>query len=65
MFKTVYDLTDDELLELKYAYQDELQNTDDAETFTCPEDIPDEVVLDHYDGCLFDESDFSCNIPLF
>ena len=59
--KTVYDLNDEELLELKYAYQDLLQYTDDADTFRFPEEIPDAVVLEHYDGILFTDGDFFCN----
>lgn len=61
MYKTVYDLDDEELLELKYAYYDQLQYTDDADTFRMPEEIPDSVVLDHYVGILFTNDDFFCN----
>ena len=61
MYRTVHELNEEELLELKYAYHDMLQYTDDAETFRMPEEIPDAVVLEHYDGLLFEDEDFFCN----
>lgn len=68
MYKTVYDLNEEELLELKYAYYDQLVGTGDGEVFgrclgthRCPEEIPDAVVLEHYDGILFCDEDFFCN----
>lgn len=59
--KTVYDLNAEELLELKYAYYDQLQYTDDADIFREPEDIPDDVIRDHYAELLFSTDDFWCN----
>lgn len=60
MYKTVYDLSGEERLELKYAYFDQLQSTEDADSFHAPEEIPDEVVFNHYDEVMFTEGDFSC-----
>lgn len=61
MYKTVYDLTEEEMLELKYAYFDQLQYTDDADYFRMPEEIPDEIILNHYEGVVFSDDDFFCN----
>ena len=62
MYRTVYDLNTEELLELKYAYFDELQYTDDADTFKEPEEMPDSVIFDHYEGISFVDDDFFCNV---
>lgn len=62
MLRSVEELNGEEILELKYAYLDMLQCTDDADTFKFPEDIPDDVVKGHWDGCLFDDEDFICNV---
>jgi len=61
MYKTVYELNREELDELKMSYYDELQYTDDADTFLCYDSIPDEAVFRHYDGIIFAEDDFFCN----
>lgn len=60
-YKTVHDLNAEELLELKYAYHDQLQYTDDADIFRSPEDIPDDVIFDHYAELTFAPYDFWCN----
>lgn len=62
VYKTVYDLDDDELTELKYAYFDQLQNADDDNEFMFPEEIPDVIVQNHYEGIYFTDDDFFCNI---
>lgn len=61
-YKTVYDLNEEELLELKCAYYDILQYTDDADTFLCPDAIPDSIIREHYEGICFVDEDFFCNI---
>lgn len=59
--KTVYELNQDELEELRESYLCELQEMDDN-SFTNAEQIPMEVVIKHYDGIHFVEEDFWCNI---
>lgn len=59
MYKTVYDINKDEL---KMAYYDQLQYTDDADTFLCYDAIPDDVIFEQYDGICFVDDDFWCNV---
>lgn len=63
MYKMVQDLSRDELNELKssFFYQDETQDINEG-TFSTPEDIPDKIIFEHYDGICFVEEDFFCNI---
>ena len=63
MVKMVQDLSRDELNELKssFFYQDETQSINEG-TFSTPEEIPDEIIFEHYDGVRFVEEDFFCNI---
>ena len=63
MGKMVQDLSRDELNELKssFFYQDETQSINKG-TFSTPEEIPDEIIFEHYDGVCFVEEDFFCNI---
>lgn len=63
MYKMVQDLSRDELNELKsnFFYQDETQDINEG-TFSTPEDIPDKIIFEHYDGVCFVEEDFFCNI---
>lgn len=63
MYKMVQDLSRAELNELKssFFYQDETQNINEG-TFSTPEDIPDKIIFEHYDGVCFVEEDFFCNI---
>lgn len=63
MCKMVQDLSRDELNELKssFFYQDETQDVNEG-TFSTPEDIPDKIIFEHYDGVCFVEEDFFCNI---
>lgn len=62
MYHTVYELTVNEFEELRESYFWQLQETDDADHFDSPDDIPDDVIFDHYDGISFVEEDFFCNI---
>jgi len=59
--KTVHDLSREELDELKMAYYDQLQYTDDADSFLCYDAIPNSVIFEHYDGISFVNDDFFCN----
>ena len=63
MYKMVQDLSRDELNELKssFFYQDETQDINES-TFSTPEEIPDEIIFEHYDGVYFVKEDFFCNI---
>lgn len=61
MSKSVYDLTRDQLDELKAAYfwDDDAQDAI-PEDCTSPDEIPDEIILDHYNGIDFVDDDFFC-----
>ena len=63
MYKTVYDLTPEEMEELKesYFWQDETQDIlEDA--FNSPDEIPDSIIQEHYSGVMFANDDFFCNM---
>ena len=74
MCKTVYDLTRDELDELKESYFYQLRDNDDEvlwalnnpnsqdiDGITAPDQIPDSVIFEHYAGISFVDDDFFCN----
>lgn len=61
--RTVYDLTPEELNELKesFFWQDETQDILEG-AYTSPEEIPDEIIFEHYSGLCFVDDDFFCNV---
>ena len=64
MYKTVYDLSEQERNELKSVYYYQLMD-DDAdllEGIDYPEEIPDETIFEHYEGICFTDDDFFCNL---
>ena len=63
MYKTVYDLSPAEMDELKQSFfwQDETQDILQGD-FESPEQIPDEIILEDYNGVCFVDDDFFCNI---
>ena len=58
---SVYELTRNQLDELKtaYFYQDEVQDIL-SENIVYPEQIPDDIIFNHYDGIEFVDEDFFC-----
>lgn len=63
MYKTVLDLSYEELEELKESYfwdpdSDEVL----GDKITSPHDIPDSLMFEHYKGVMFTEEDFFCNL---
>lgn len=62
MYRTVWDLGKDELNELRWTYYCQLVDTGEDEGIDGPDDIPDEVLFDHYADICFVEDDFCCNI---
>lgn len=65
MYKTVYDLTLDELSELKTAYFYNPENDDTIPDYICfPEAIPNDIIYNNYDGIIFTTDDFFCNTHL-
>lgn len=62
--KTVHDLSQDELQELRETYFYQLLDTDpEALGFiTEAEDIPIEAIFEHYEGISFVSEDFFCNL---
>lgn len=61
---TVYDLNRDQLNELKQSYSAQLEECGDGisyEELIKAEDIPDEVIFNHYDGIIFSDDDFFCS----
>lgn len=65
MYMTVYDLNREQLDELKETYFSQLIDTGDRDEIlgnvTCSENIPDEVIFNHYDGISFTSEDFFCS----
>ena len=64
MYKQVYELTAEEFAELKESYYYQMKDTDPEviDGYDCPEDIPDDIIYDHYAGTSFVEEDFFCNL---
>jgi hypothetical protein len=62
--RTVHELNENELNELREAYFDQLQSCDDEVLgdINSADGIPIENVKQHYDGILFSDDDFFCNI---
>lgn len=61
MYKSVYDLTRDQLEELKQAYAVQLHNDDISwGELADAQEIPDDIILEHYDGISFTNDDFFC-----
>ena len=65
-YRSVEELTREELDELKETYFWEVVNEGDAEEvfgddIEFPWDIPDEVVMEHFSHICFVEDDFFCN----
>jgi hypothetical protein len=62
--RTVHELNQDELNELRYALYEQLCETspDVLEDCDSPDDIPEDIVLNHYDGISFEDEDFFCNL---
>lgn len=63
--RTVHELTQEELEELQDAYFDQLLDQGDTETLgeiDMPCKIPIANVIAHYDGIMFVDEDFFCNI---
>jgi hypothetical protein len=66
--KTVYDLSREQLNELKQAYVCQLY--EDSDVLESPsygelvdsEQIPDSVIFEHYDGVSFVDDDFFCSV---
>ena len=66
--RSVNELTQDELEELRESYFDQLLSTeceeddkDVFESYSYPEEIPMEKIKSHYAGVIFTDEDFWCN----
>lgn len=60
--KTVNDLSVDELSELKQAYAMQLSDDDlSYGELADAENIPDDIIIEHYSGITFSDDDFFCN----
>lgn len=59
--RTVHELTENELEELRDNYFAQLTDLGEEE-FESSEDIPMTNVIAHYEGVMFVEEDFFCNI---
>ena len=62
MYKTVYDLSDDEIAELKdsFFWQDETQDVLEG-AYTSSDQIPNDIIFEHYGMVRFVDEDFFCN----
>jgi len=66
---TVYDLSREQLNELKQTYATQLSDCGDDEEvlgisyeeLADAEELSDEVIFNHYDGMVFTNDDFFCN----
>lgn len=61
---TVYDLNREQLNELKQSYSVQLEDCGDGNSYyelIKAEDIPDEIIFNHYDGIIFSDDDFFCS----
>ena len=57
----VTELSKDQLSELKYTFYYDTDTKDILPDYiTCPEDIPDDIICDHYSGIDFVDDDFFC-----
>lgn len=65
-YKLVQDLSEEELLELKYRYRDMLMESGEFEEVfgedLNPEDVPDDVIFWNWEDVSFVEDDFWCNV---
>ena len=59
--KTVYDLTAEELEELRFTYMTQLEEIGEGPDNI--DDISDEDLFYQYDGFMFCDDDFFCNNP--
>ena len=63
---TVFDLTREQLDELKEAYFYAEETADILPDYiTSPTDIPDDIILEHYNGISFVPDDFWCSMERF
>ena len=63
MYRVIQDLTRDELDELKLSYLMVLESdTEYPVLLPDLDDIPDEALFEYYDGMMFSEDDFFCNL---
>lgn len=61
MYKTVYDLSPDQMEELKESYAIQLENDGISwGELAAASEIPDEIILEHYNGITFTDDDFFC-----
>lgn len=62
-YKMVRDLNREQLDELKtsFFWQDETQDILEG-AYTSPEQIPDDVIFEHYEGVCFVDDDFFCEM---
>lgn len=59
MYRTTYDLNEEEFEELRDTYFYEVYN---GQEYDYVADVPDEVIHNHYNGISFVEEDFWCNV---
>lgn len=65
-YRSVEELTKDELSELKNCYYMQLEDEDDEilNGIDSPEEIPDVIIFEHYEGISFVKDDFFCNMQM-
>lgn len=57
MYRTVKELSREELDELKETYAEQ-----EDSIFRGAWEVPDDVILNHYEGIMFVDEDFFCNL---
>ena len=63
-YRTVHDLTPEELDELRATYYEQLDEVDNdvLEDVSSYEEVTNEMLFNHYDGVSFIREDFFCNM---
>ena len=59
---TVRELSEEQLEELKWSYFDDILLWEDECLWTCPWEIPNEIIINYYDGVYFVNDDFACTM---
>lgn len=60
MYMNVWELSRDQISELKFGYYYDILEESDAEKYATWDDIPDQIIFEHYKHTIFVNDDFGC-----
>lgn len=60
MYKNVWELSRDQISELKQNFYYDILEENDAEKYASWDDIPDQIIFNHYKHTAFVNDDFGC-----